>query len=465
MRTKAINTDTNIVKIIFEKVPQTGTLSKLSEGLNLLDTSVNAICDARITEALDTSSIQELWNRFREFDFVTAAALSDLDYRITVTDSSLGNFDSQNQSKFSEVNSSLSDLSNAIVGVRNDLNQHIIDTSDISGTVKPEDIAEYLQPLYSGIADVSTRLKTQITAVESAIADNATLIQNVSSNLAVTRSILSDVSTRLSNHLTASDTTNSSLNSLTNLVTAIDTLQTEQTTAINNINASISALVSSTVANASIWNNQAAPNIRALNTSVNDISTRLANHINEYVSVNPSTIENLTTAIGNINTSIGLNYYFDHIRDVSINTLTEYVHTTVDSLLTSYTQRLNSTESIAVDAMAVANDVSTHFTALNNNVNYIVENFNSSIYYRFDEIDSSMNLKFDEMNSSLNTTFTNYQTEINSSFSNYQNYIDSSLIGWGEIIEERDFVISRALTQLDTSIVWLINRLTALQQS
>lgn len=64
MRTKAINTDTNIVKIIFEKVPQTGTLSKLSEGLNLLDTSVNAICDARITEALDTSSIQELWNRF-----------------------------------------------------------------------------------------------------------------------------------------------------------------------------------------------------------------------------------------------------------------------------------------------------------------------------------------------------------------------------------------------------------------
>jgi len=63
MRTKTIK-DSNLIKIIFDKVPQTGTLSKLSEGLNLLDTSVNAICDARITEALDTSSIQELWNRF-----------------------------------------------------------------------------------------------------------------------------------------------------------------------------------------------------------------------------------------------------------------------------------------------------------------------------------------------------------------------------------------------------------------
>ena len=522
MRTKAINTDTNIVKIIFEKVPQTGTLSKLSEGLNLLDTSVNAICDARITEALDTSSIQELWNRFQEFDFVTAAALSDLDYRITVTDSSLGNFDSQNQSKFAEVNSSLSDLSNAIVGVRNDLIQHIIDTSDISGTVKPEDIEHYLQPLRNDITNVSTNLYSQTVALDSAIVDNTTLIQNVSSNLTVTRSILTDVSTRLTNHLTASDTTNSSLNSLTNLVTAIDSLQTEQTTAINNINASISALVSSTVTNTSIWNNQAAPNIRALNASVNDISTRLANHLNDYVNINSSlsdltsvvsqldnatanaltalnssvrelynasqtqsyielsndvstlrntvsgntnSIDNINASIDQINTSLGLNGYFDHIRDVSINTLDNYVHTTVDSLLTSYTQRLNSTESIAVDAMAVSNDVSTHFAALNNNVSYIVENFNSSIYSRFDEIDSSMNLKFEEMNSSLNTTFTNYQTEINSSFSNYQNYIDSSLIGWGNIIEERDFVISRALTQLDTSIVWLINRLAQLQQS
>lgn len=396
---------------------------------------------------------------------MTAAALSDLDYRITVTDSSLGNFDSQNQSKFAEVNSSLSDLSNAIVGVRNDLNQHIIDTSDISGTVKPEDIAEYLQPLYSGIADVSTRLKTQTVALDSAIVDNTTLIQNVSSNLTVTRSILSDVSTRLSNHLTASDTTNSSVNNLTNLVTAIDSTQTEQTTAIVNINASISALVSSTVANTSIWNNQAAPNIRALNTSVNDISTRLANHINEYVNINPSTIENLTTAIDNINTSLGLNGYFDHIRDVSINTLDNYVHTTVDSLLTSYTQRLNSTESIAVDAMAVANDVSTHFTALNNNVNYIVDNFNSSIYARFDEIDSSLNATIDERFAVINSSLADYQENLNNSFSNYQNYIDSSLIGWGNILEERDFVISRALTQLDTSIVWLINRLTAMQQS
>jgi len=131
MRTKPINIDTNIVKIIFDKVPQTGTLSKLSEGLNLLDTSVNAICDARITEALDTSSIQTLWDRFREFDFVTAAALSDLDYRLNVTDSSLGVFNSQNLTKFDEVNSSLSDLSNAIVDVSDALQRHIIDTSNI----------------------------------------------------------------------------------------------------------------------------------------------------------------------------------------------------------------------------------------------------------------------------------------------------------------------------------------------
>lgn len=64
MRTKTINKDSNIIRITFNKVPQTGTMSKLSAALDLIDSSVNAICDARITEALDTSSIQELWSRF-----------------------------------------------------------------------------------------------------------------------------------------------------------------------------------------------------------------------------------------------------------------------------------------------------------------------------------------------------------------------------------------------------------------
>ena len=64
MRTKALNKDSNLIKIVFNKVPQTGTLSKLSEALDLLDSSINSICDSRISEALDTSSIQELWSRF-----------------------------------------------------------------------------------------------------------------------------------------------------------------------------------------------------------------------------------------------------------------------------------------------------------------------------------------------------------------------------------------------------------------
>ena len=328
MRTKPINTDTNIVKIIFDKVPQTGTLSKLSEGLNLLDTSVNAICDARITEALDTSSIQTLWDRFREFDFVTAAALSDLDYRINVTDSSLGVFNSQNQSKFSEVNSSLSDLSNAIVDVSDALQRHIIDTSNISGSVKPEDIEQYLQPVKADITDVSTRLKTQIT-----------------------RSILSDVSTRLSNHLTASDTTNSSLNSLTNLVSSIDSLQTEQTTAIANINASISALVSYTVTNTSIWNNQAAPNIRALNTSVNDISTRLKT---QTVALDSAIVDNTTlikdvssnltvtrSILSDVSTRLSNHLTASDTTNSSLNSLTNLV-TAIDSLQTEQTTAINN---------------------------------------------------------------------------------------------------------------------------
>ena len=149
MQTRYINNhDENLVKIIFDKVPQTGTLSKLSEALNLLDSSVNAICDARITAALDTSSIQTLWQVFNEYDFVTGAALTDLDYRLTNLDASLGLFNSQNRVKFVSLDSSLYGLQNGLDGLRNDLTKHINDTSTISGGgLKPEDIDQYINPL------------------------------------------------------------------------------------------------------------------------------------------------------------------------------------------------------------------------------------------------------------------------------------------------------------------------------
>ena len=149
MQTRYINNhDDNIIRITFDRVPQTGTLSKLSAALDLLDSSVNAICDARITTALDTSSIQTLWSVFNEYDFVTGAALSDLDYRLTTLDASLGDINSQNHVKFVALDSSLAALQNGLDGVRNDLAKHINDTSTISGGgLKPEDIDQYINPL------------------------------------------------------------------------------------------------------------------------------------------------------------------------------------------------------------------------------------------------------------------------------------------------------------------------------
>jgi hypothetical protein len=149
MQTRYINNhDENLVKIIFDRVPQTGTLSKLSAALDLIDASVNAICDARIRTALDTSSIQTLWNVFNEYDFVTGAALTDLDYRLTTLDASFNEINAQNDVKFVALDSSFSGLQNGLDSLRNDLAKHINDTSTISGGgLKPEDIEQYINPI------------------------------------------------------------------------------------------------------------------------------------------------------------------------------------------------------------------------------------------------------------------------------------------------------------------------------
>lgn len=314
MQTRYNNHDSNIINIVFDKVPQTGTLSKLSAALDLLDASVNAICDARIATALDTSSIQTLWAVFDEYDFTTAAALTDLDYRLSSLDASLVSFGTSAAQKYVSIDSSLSGLQTGLSDLSTALYQHINDTSAISGSVKPEDIERYIAPLRLDIYNTSVYLSGRIDNTASDMAD-----------------------------------------------------------VINN-------------------------------------------------------------AVESLNTSVGQIKYFDAIRDASIASLKEYQTNTVDSLLTSYSERVNSAESIAIDSKAIAEDVSAH-------LRQTLEVQNSSITTALTSTLASVDNKVSAINSSVSGVVTDIYNEFRT---------------FEDVVEERDFVTASALTLHDSSIIYIL---------
>ena len=174
-----------------------------------------------------------------------------------------------------------------------------------------------------------------------------------------------------------------------------------------------------TLQNASVWNNQASPNLRALNTSVNDISTRLAS----IQTVTPGQLDNITNDIANINASVGLIKYNDNLRDASINALQSYQTNTVDSLLSSYSQRLNNAESLAVDSQYIATDVSNRLTST---LATAIEDVSNQLYVT----NTSVNTAIARMNTSVNTVLAD--------------------------IDQRDFVTATALNLHDTSINYIL---------
>ena len=424
------NHDENIIRIVFDRVPQTGTLGKLSEALNLLDASVNAICDARITTALDTSSIQTLWSVFNEYDYVTSAALTDLDYRLTALDASLGEFSSQNRAKFVSLDSSLSGLQTSIDDVRNDLSTHINDTSNISGSVKPEDIEQFLTPIRDDLYNTSVNLNGRINDAVSRLIDcehDISTLYNVTN--ITNRGAINDVSNRLFNLTESYNVTTNTVAFIQNQYVSLNSAVTTNTNDIANINASVTSLSHSVIQNASVLSNQALPNLRALNTSVNDISTRLAS-----VLTVPDALDSITNDIENINASVGVIKYNDNLRDASIIALREYQTNTVDSLLSSYTQRLNNAESLAVDSQYIANDVSNRLSsALAGNI-------------------ATVNNIADSLNSSVNSALTNHTSFVNQSVANMNTSVNSVL----NDIDRRDFVTAAALNLHDTSINYII---------
>ena len=386
MQTRYINNhDENLVKIIFDKVPQTGTLSKLSEALDLLDSSVNAICDARITAALDTSSIQTLWQVFNEYDFVTSAALTDLDYRLTNLDASLGLFNSQNHTKFVTIDSSLYGLQNGLDSVRNDLAKHINDTSTISGGgLKPEDIEQYINPVRLDIYNTSVNLNGRINDAVSRVIDCEHDISTLYYTTNITnRGMINDVSNRLF-------VTNESLN--------------EYNATLTNHSAQISEL----------YNNSQA-------------------------------VVSLGETIDNINASIGIIKYNDTQRDASITALREYQENTVDSLLSSYAQRINSVESIAVDSQYIATDVSNRLTSTLataiEDVSTQLAITNSSITNLTSNTLAIVSNQLYVTNTSVNTAIARMNTSVNTVLAD---------------IDERDFVTASALNLHDTSINYIL---------
>lgn len=436
------NHDDNIIRITFDRVPQTGTLSKLSAALDLIDASVNAICDARITEALDTSSIQTLWSVFNEYDYVTSAALSDLDYRLTTLDASLGDINAQNRVKFVALDSSLSGLQNGLDGLRNDLQTHINDTSNISGSVKPEDIDQYINPLEQDIYNTSVNLNGRINDTVSRLIDCENDISTLFYSTNITnRGMINDVSNRLFNLTESYNQTTNTVSFIQNQYVSLNSAVTTNTNDIANINSSILSLSSATLQNASVWNNQASPNLRALNTSLNDISTRLAS----IQTVTPGQLDNITNDIANINASIGLIKYKDNLRDASITALQSYQTNTVDSLLSSYSQRLNNAESLAVDSQYIATDVSNRLrftlaTAIADVSNQLAVT-NSSITNLTSKTLAIVSNQLYVTNTSVNTAIARMNTSVNTVLND---------------IDQRDFVTATALNMHDTSINYIL---------
>ena len=319
-----------------------------------------------------------------EYDFVTGAALTDLDYRLTTLDASLGDINAQNHVKFVSLDSSLYGLQNGLDGLRNDLQTHINDTSNISGSVKPEDIEQYINPVRLDIYNTSVNLNGRINDTVSRVIDCEHDISTLYYTTNITnRGMINDVSNRL-------------------FVT---------------------------------------------NESLNEYNATLANHsaqISELYN-NSQAVAQVTETIDNINASIGLIKYNDTQRDASITALREYQENTVDSLLSSYSQRLNNAESLAVDSQYIATDVSNRLTSTLATAIADVSNqlaiTNSSITNLTSNTLAIVSNQLYVTNTSVNTAIARMNTSVNTVLND---------------IDQRDFVTATALNLHDTSTNYIL---------
>ena len=484
MKTKYNNHDSNVLKIVLQNVPQTSTLTKVESALSLIDASIKAITDDAIATALDSSSIQTLWATFNEYDFVTAAALSDLDSRLVSTDSSLEILGASTATKFVSLDSSLSGLSNAVSGLANDLSTHIAHCSgggiDIDDTVI-KDINSSIRNLNASVGT----LKSQNNAIVSQL-------QDVSVGL-------KDVSLYLSTHI-------GNYNTLNNKVTDILTRLNQTSNNINNVSVNMSnqiARTNSNLTDVSLYVADISTRLNQSNNKVTDISSRLANHMsnsNAQMSVVCSSVNRLSNDVSTLQNSLNstnnqVNEHWNvtarfisdyspliHEIDASLYRLTDIVETTIandsaiiNSLDASFLELYNEYKEfdivtanalVALDAsisyiathtpkdVALASDVSTLRNDLNQHISEC-SNLNTKI--------TNVSNNIADVSQRLNQTNTKV-TDISTRLSNHiANYVSLS-----QTVTSHTSAISNInshLTDIDDSIGYLRNERNRLNSS
>ena len=240
------------------------------------------------------------------------------------------------------------------------------------------------------------------------------------------------------------------------------------------------------------------------NTSdISDISTRLSNHIADYVVIDAdvSTLKTLTAShtsqLNNHDSSISALSDGLESANASISALRNDV-STVDNKIVIYDTSLRSDVStLGTTLTNHLNDYDTsvrnHFASLDDSVGYLRTERNrldSSISSLTNYIDTTVtqilstdrarinaieSLAIDTSayvhdtltayNQRLNSSLNQFESHLDASLSQFGSHLDSSLSQYYTAFDERDIVIARSLSQHDASILDLIARVTALENA
>lgn len=300
-----------------------------------------------------------------------------------------------------------------IADVSTRLSEHIIDYTSV--TQKVNDVSVRVKTNADAISDVSTRLSSNFTTLSSNVADNAANIADVSLSTQLNTASISDVSTRFAAHLNDHDSTVAD-------VSALKTLTASHTTELNKHDASILALSDGLLAaNSSISalrndvstvDNKIVIYDTSLRSDVSTLATTLTTHLNEFDTSVRNHFASLDDSVGYLRTE-------RNRLDASIVSLTNYIDTTVTTILSEDRARINAIESLAIDTSVYVHDT---LTAYNNRLNSSLNQINS-------RIDTSLN--------------------------QFDSHLDASLSQYYDAFDEYGVVVARALSQHDSSILAL----------
>ena len=400
--------------------------------LQISDVS-NRLSDASVRINKNTSDISDISTRlYHTISNVadTAARIADVSLNTLTNTSTIANVSTRLSEYISDYDGTVLDVSALKTLTANhtsELNKHdasiqglaaALETANSSIATNTASIAALgadLQSVDASVSDISTRLASNITTLSSNVADNAANIADVSLSTQTNTASISDVSTRFAAHLNDHDSTVAD-------VSALKTLTASHTIELNKHDASILALSDGLLAaNSSISalrndvstvDNKIVIYDTSLRSDVSTLATTLTTHLNEFDTSVRNHFASLDDSVGYLRTE-------RNRLDASIVSLTNYIDTTVTTILSEDRARINAIESLAIDTSVYVHDT---LTAYNN-----------------------------RLNSSLNQI----DSRINASLNQFDSHLDASLSQYYDAFDEYGVVVARALSQHDSSILAL----------